>query len=288
MALSAALAGLLVQAVTLSLGAPAPVVTGAREYARTVLQPRTDGTLVAPSSGLGSRPPSWLGTRELPVDPATGYGEVRRTPPALRTRGWTLPDRLPALPGEGYAARVVVPAPRHVIRRSTWRPGCPVGRRDLAWVRLAFWGFDARRHTGELLVHRTVARDVAKVFGRLYRARFPMEQVVVVPTWDPEAPPTGDGNGTGAFVCRASTGTSYFSQHAYGLAIDVNTFQNPYAKGQVLLPELASSYLRRDEVRPGMITADGPVVEAFASIGWEWGGDWRRSLDYQHFSRNGL
>ena len=109
----------------------------------------------------------------------------------------------------------------------------------------------------------------------------------MVPRWDPDAPPTGDGNGTGAFVCRASTGASYFSQHAYGLAIDVNTFQNPYAKGEVVLPELASSYLDRDDVRPGMVTADGPVVEAFASIGWEWGGDWRRSRDYQHFSRNG-
>jgi hypothetical protein len=29
------------------------------------------------------------------------------------------------------------------------------------------------------------------------------------------------------------------------------------------------------------------VVEAFASIGWEWGGAWRTLKDYQHFSRNG-
>ena len=36
-----------------------------------------------------------------------------------------------------------------------------------------------------------------------------------------------------------------------------------------------------------MIEANGPVVRAFASIGWEWGGSWRSLKDYQHFSRNG-
>ena len=32
----------------------------------------------------------------------------------------------------------------------------------------------------------------------------------------------------------------------------------------------------------------GPVVRAFARIGWEWGGAWRYSKDYMHFSQNGL
>ncbi|WP_243033428.1 M15 family metallopeptidase, partial [Vibrio cincinnatiensis] len=83
------------------------------------------------------------------------------------------------------------------------------------------------------LVHRTVADDVAQVFGVLYRARFPQEQVGIARGYDPDAPSTGDGNGTGSFVCRPSTGATYFSQHAYGLALDLNSFQNPYAKGSV-------------------------------------------------------
>ena len=88
-----------------------------------------------------------------------------------------------------------------------------------------------------------------------------------------DAPPTGDGNNTGAFACRPTTGATSYSQHAYGLAIDVNPFQNPYIKGDLVLPELASSYLDRGRVRPGMIEPDGPVVRAFAAIGWTWGGD---------------
>ena len=276
----------LVQLVLTVVAVPVPVPVVA-EPARVVAGPGVDGTQAEAATGFGSVPPAWLGTRVLPEDPSTGHGVVRPTPPVLRHRRWTLPDDVRMLPGRGFASRVVVPAPRHVVRRSTWRPGCPVAATDLAWVRVAFWGFDGRRHTGELLVNRAVAADVVQVFGVLYRTRFPQEQLGIVRSWDPDAPSTGDGNGTGAFVCRPTTGATYFSQHAYGLAIDLNSFQNPYARGDVVLPELASSYLDRSHVRAGMITADGPVVRAFARIGWEWGGAWRSSRDYMHFSQNG-
>jgi hypothetical protein len=222
----------------------------------------------------------------LPERP-DGYGVVRPTPPVLRRRAFTLPDRVRMLPGRGYASRIVSPAPRDVVARSTWEPGCPVARDQLAWVRLTFRGFDGRRHTGELLVNAAVARDVDLVFRRLWQARFPMEQVVIVRSIDEEAPPTGDGNGTGGFVCRATTGGTSYSQHAYGLAIDVNTFQNPYFRDGLVIPERASSYLDRGWVRPGMVTAGGPVVAAFRAIGWRWGGDWTTLKDYQHFSANG-
>lgn len=248
--------------------------------------PSRDGTLAGPAYGRGSSPPPWLFERVLP-EAASGYGEVRPTPRVLRRRAFTLPDQVPMLPGRGYASRLVSPAPRAVIERSTWSRACPVAADDLAWLRLTFRGFDAARHTGELLVHASAVRAIDRVFRRLWRVRFPMEQVLIVRSYDPEAPKTGDGNGTGAFVCRPTTGGTSFSQHAYGLAIDVNTFQNPYAKDGVVLPELASAYLDRSRVRPGMITAGGPVVAAFGDIGWEWGGSWSTLKDYQHFSANG-
>ena len=246
----------------------------------------TDGTLRSAAYGAGSERPPWLFERELP-ERRDGYGVVRPTPPELRRRAFTLPDTVPMLPGRGYASRVVSPAPRRVVDRSTWEPGCPVARDELAWLRLTFRGFDAERHTGELLVNASVVDELDTVFRRLWRARFPMEQVVIVESLDLEAPPTGDGNGTGGFVCRATTGGTSFSQHAYGLAVDVNTFQNPYWNDGLVIPERASAYLARDRVRPGMVTADGPVVSAFAAIGWEWGGAWSTLKDYQHFSATG-
>jgi hypothetical protein len=234
----------------------------------------------------GSTPPAWLGTRVLPTT-ADGFGAVLATPQALRHRAWTLPDRVPRLPGTGFASRVEQ-APAAVIVRSTWVPGCPVRAADLDWVRVTFRGFDGARHTGELLVNHTAAADLVTVFHRLWDAGFPIEQMHITTTAEAAAPPTGDGNNTSAFNCRAVRGqTSGFSQHAYGLAIDVDPFQNPYVKGDRVLPELASWYLDRDRAAPGIITADGPVVAAFRAVGWGWGGDWHGLKDYEHFSANG-
>jgi hypothetical protein len=234
----------------------------------------------------GAVPPRWLGTRTLPRT-AAGYGEVRPTPRVLRLRRWNTRDSIPALPGTGFTARVADPAPERVIARSTWRPGCPVGKDDVAWIRLTYWGFDQARHSGEMLVNGSVAEDVVDVFRQLYRARFPIESMGIARLEDLDALPTGDGNGTGSFACRPIRGGTGYSQHAYGLAVDLNPFQNPYHRGDVVLPELASAYLDRDWLRPGMITPDGPAVRAFASIGWGWGGDWASLKDYQHFSANG-
>lgn len=217
---------------------------------------------------------------------ADGYGAMRATPPELVRRRFTLPDTVPMLPGTGFAARIT-PVPTEVLARSTWRPGCPVGREDLRWARLTFWGFDSRRHTGELLVNAAVAADVVAVFRELYQQRYPLEEMRITTKAEQVAPPTGDGNDTGSFNCRNTEGAAVLSQHAYGLAIDVNPFQNPYRKAGVVLPELARSYLDRGWRRPGMIDAGGAVVRAFAGIGWAWGGAWRSLTDYQHFSQNG-
>jgi hypothetical protein len=167
-----------------------------------------------------------------------------------------------------------------------WQPGCPVGLEDLRYVTVAFWGFDGGRHTGELVVHRDVAEEVVWVFARLHEARFPIEQMRLVSGGDLEAPPTGDGNNTAAFVCRAVRQGGSWSAHAYGLAIDVNPFHNPYRRGDLVLPELASAYLDRGDLRPGMVVPGDVVTAAFAEIGWSWGGEWS-SPDLMHFSATG-
>ncbi len=131
------------------------------------------------------------------------------------------------------------------------------------------------------------AEDVVSVFRALFAADFPIEEMRLTTTADLEAHPTGDGNNTAGLVCRATTGGSSWSAHAYGLAIDLNPFDNPYQKGDVVLPELASAYLDRSWVRPGMVLPDSVAVREFARIGWSWGGAWSSLVDYQHFSATG-
>jgi hypothetical protein len=228
-----------------------------------------------------------VGARPLPLRP-DGFGQVQRTPPQLRVRRLATRDLLPP-PRDGRFHATVSPVTPQVRRRmgESWSAGCPVALHDLRYLTLSFHGFDGGQHTGELVVNRLVADDVVTVFHRLHDAAFPIEEMRLPGTADLEAPPTGDGNDTAAYVCRNTRGASTFSAHAFGLAIDVNPFLNPYSKGDLVLPELASAYLDRSWRRPGMILRGGVVTRAFADVGWTWGGDFRSLSDLQHFSANG-
>lgn len=232
-----------------------------------------------------SEPPSWLGRRVLPTGP-DGYGMARRTPPLLRNRRLATQDFLPPPASDRFTFSIDA-VPRDVVRRSTWRRACPVGLDDLDYVTVSFWGFDERPHTGELIVNRSVARDVVSVFKALYRARWPIEEMRVTTKAELDAPPTGDGNNTGAFVCRPSRAGSDWSEHAFGLAVDVNPFHNPYVRGDLVLPERALAYRDRDRQQPGMIRSGDVVTRAFSKIGWGWGGTWTSSKDWMHFSSSG-
>ncbi|WP_323794167.1 M15 family metallopeptidase [Nocardioides sp.] len=226
-----------------------------------------------------------LGERALPLRP-DGFGEIRATPPSLRERRYPTVDLL-APPADGRFSSSIGPVTDEILEQmgETYQPGCPVTPEDLRYVQVVFRGFDGAAHTGELVVAASEAAGIVSVFRTLFRLDFPIEEMRLITTADLEAPATGDGNNTAAFICRPTRGqASLLSAHAYGLALDVNPFLNPYAKDDVVLPERASSYLDRDRVRPGMIEADGPVVRAFARIGWSWGGDFRTLEDYQHFS----
>jgi D-alanyl-D-alanine carboxypeptidase len=197
-------------------------------------------------------------------------------------------DSLPPPAQSRFEATIgaVTPAVRRRMGE-TWSPSCPVRLADLRYLTVAFRGFDGEDHTGEMVVAASVADDVVQVFRRLYAGHYPIEEMRLVTTADLDAPPTGDGNNTAAYVCRSTRGSTTLSAHAYGLAIDLNPFLNPYRKGDLVLPELAGAYLRRAWRRPGMILRGGVVTRAFAAVGWTWGGDFSSVSDLMHFSANG-
>lgn len=249
----------------------------------TVASVTTTTTLTLPDGVIPA--PPWLGTRILPLRP-DGFGEIQPTPAEMIDRRFVTPDHLPPPPDDEFHA-TAGSVPPEVAARSTWREECPVTLDELTYLTVSFWGFDQRNHTGELIVNDAVAEDIVEVFRRLHEVRFPIEEMRVIRLDEVDAPPTGDGNVTSVLECREATGGTSWSQHSYGLAIDINPFHNPYLRGEVVLPELASAYTDRDDVRPGMIVEGDVVMEAFAEIGWAWGGNWKSLKDWMHFSLNG-
>ncbi|QSR27738.1 hypothetical protein CFH99_19120 [Nocardioides aromaticivorans] len=228
-----------------------------------------------------------MGVHVLPRT-ADGFGEILPTPKALRVRRYPTTDLLPP-PADGRFHSAIGPVTPAIRERmgETWSPACPVALADLAYLNVSFRGFDGAAHTGELVVAADRAEDVVSVFRALFAASYPIEEMRLPTTADLDAPPTGDGNNTAGLVCRASRGTTTWSAHAYGLAIDVNPFLNPYSKGDLVLPERASAYLDRSRTQPGVIHVGDLVVREFARIGWSWGGSWSSLKDYQHFTATG-
>jgi peptidoglycan L-alanyl-D-glutamate endopeptidase CwlK len=125
------------------------------------------------------------------------------------------------------------------------------------------------------------------VFALALQEHFPIYSVIPVSDkrfrkdgrWDDEL--SMEANNTSAFNYREITGGGRLSNHAYGRAIDINTFQNPYIKNGIVLPHGA----KYDPSVAGTLTADHPIVRAFLQLGWVWGGNWTSPKDYQHFEK---
>ena len=185
------------------------------------------------------------------------------------------------------AARLSSADVRRMVGTS-WHRGCPVALADLRLVTATYWGFDKRAHTGRIVVHRDVAADVLAVLGRLYAARFPIRRMVPVDAYGGSDFRSIEADNTSAFNCRYVDGTTRWSEHAYGRAIDLNPIENPYVTSSGTTSHPASRrYLRRAPYRPGMAVEGGAVVRAFDAVGWGWGGRWSGARDYQHFSTSG-
>jgi D-alanyl-D-alanine carboxypeptidase-like protein len=175
-----------------------------------------------------------------------------------------------------------------------WHKGCPVGLSDLRLLTVTHRGFDGHRHTGQIITNKNAAGPLANVFHQLYRLHFPMHHMHFSDVYGPASGRPRDGDVTGSFECRQAvpspctggSGTGSWSNHAYGMAIDINPVENPYVGCGQSRDPLAQSYRDRSRHRRGMVTRR--VVNAFGSVGWGWGGAWAgNTKDYMHFSFNG-
>ncbi len=181
-----------------------------------------------------------------------------------------------------------------LVRGGYWRRGCPVGLGDLRLVTVTHRGFDGRDREGEVIVNRRAAGPMVRAFRRLHELRFPIRHMTLDAMYGPPDAVAAPDDVSGAFHCRRAvpspcsggTRSRNWSNHAYGLAIDLNPRENPYMGCGRSRNPAVRPYFDRSRVRTGMVTP--PVVRAFAAVGWSWGGAWRGDTrDWMHFSWNG-
>jgi hypothetical protein len=181
----------------------------------------------------------------------------------------------------------IPPKVKEDMKGKSWHPGCPVPIRQLRLLTLTHWGYDGDVHTGRLVVRLGQSQEVLGAMRRLFNKGFPIKRMQRVDAFGGSDGASMKANNTSAFNCRYVAGTTTWSRHAFGTAIDINPVQNPYVSGGKVVPKRGEPFADRSTKHPGMIRGGGVVVKAFAQIGWEWGGFWSSSKDYMHFSLTG-
>lgn len=166
-------------------------------------------------------------------------------------------------------------------------PDCPEEiRARLELVNIKFRSDDHEIREGQIVVDCDHVKDVEDLFTMILNLpedqRFPITSVepIVKYGWDDEASMTQ--NNSSGFNYRKIEGQDKLSLHSYGFAIDLNPRINPViVDGKVTQPRNGSY---NTEVL-GTLFSGHPIVEFMKSRGWEWGGDWTKYQDYQHFQK---
>jgi len=114
---------------------------------------------------------------------------------------------------------------------------------------MILWDVPAHLEIGVIPKRIYCNKDLVKPLEAAFKALIDTGRVTELKTWD------------GCFNIRKKRGLSSMSLHSWGIAIDVNAFENGLGKQPKLSPEF---------------------VKCFTDNGFIWGGTWRR-LDGMHF-----
>lgn len=184
----------------------------------------------------------------------------------------------------------IEPIPDDIFEKmqgKSYKENCTVPREELRYLHILHVGFDNNTHEGELIVNKRIAEDVLDIFKELYKAGYQIEKVRLIDEYNAQDELSMRDNNSSAFNFRYISYSTTLSKHALGLAVDINTLYNPYIKqvdGRLNIePANAVNYVDRSREFPHKIDHNDLCYRLFAKHGFEWGGDWEDSKDYQHF-----
>lgn len=171
----------------------------------------------------------------------------------------------------------------------TYKNDCTIPRDELRYIRVLHKNIDDEILIGELVMHESVADEICEIFYELYQANYPIERMRLADDYDANDRASMADNNTSGFNFRLVEGTNNLSNHARGLALDINPYYNPYCipgTGYVSPPG-ADAYADRSADFPYKIEEGDLLYTLFMKHGFRWGGHWNSPKDYQHFEKNG-
>lgn len=202
------------------------------------------------------------------------------------------PDRLTY--AEGFFSEPITPAIEERITGISYPAdgSAEITLNELAYLNVLYNDFEGGVQTGELICNQYIALDLLEIFEELYRSGYQFEEISLIDKYDGDDTLSMEHNNTSCFNYRIVDGTDHLSKHAYGLAIDINPFYNPYViynkdgTGETYIsPQGSEVYADRSKDFPYKIDENDLCYKLFIEHGFTWGGNWNSSKDYQHFQK---
>lgn len=160
---------------------------------------------------------------------------------------------------------------------------------DLRYLKVKYYNFKGNVKNGEMVVNKKIALRTVKIFYKLYQRKYPIQRMKLIDDYGGDDEKSMSANNSSAFNYRKIAGKKKLSNHAFGMAIDINPKINPYITSSGVAPKNGKVYANRNKksckgkYAEYMITKNSEIVKLFKKNGFSWGGDWKNSKDYQHF-----
>ncbi|MBQ7428037.1 MAG: M15 family metallopeptidase [Butyrivibrio sp.] len=198
------------------------------------------------------------------------------------------PDRI--IYHDGFYYEPINEAVKAKIYNISYADGCPVDLSDLRYCCLKYVDFDGNTQEGEMICNKAIAQDVMEIFYDLYINEYQIESIRLIDEFNGDDTASMEANNTSCFNYRVVEGTNTLSRHAYGMAIDLNPFYNPYITynndGSTNCSPVGSrQYEDRSQNFPYKIDENDLAYKLFIEHGFTWGGNWNSCKDYQHFQK---
>ncbi len=175
------------------------------------------------------------------------------------------------------------------MQGKSYKADCTILRSDLRYLQVLHYTSEGEVLTGELVCHKSIGEDLLYIFRELYKAKYPIERMVLIDEYDADDEASMRANNTSAFNYRTIAGSKTLSLHSKGMAIDINPRYNPYVRwrkgNRLVSPDNGKEYADRTKSFPYKLERNDLCVRLFKSRGFTWGGDWKNSKDYQHFEK---
>lgn len=190
------------------------------------------------------------------------------------------------------------------INGKSYKENDDISLSDLTYIKMLHYNYDGDVVVGEMIVNKVILDEVREVFSSLFMMKYQINSMRLIDDfWLGDALDTDRNsvshNNSSSFCYRRISNKATLSNHALGLAIDINPLDNPYTPrnkdgsfDDSLLTDYEKSLLidREEKAKhnPHIITLNDGICKVFSSVGYECGGIWplqsdEWSCDWQHF-----